>query len=185
MTANLEDLYRNLITSIGEDPNREGLKKTPSRAATAFEFLMKGYREDIKAIVNNALFKSDTRELVVVKNIELYSMCEHHLLPFFGKCHVGYIPDGKVLGLSKVARVVDAFGRRLQIQENLTRQIANTIQEVTGAIGVGVVIEAQHLCMMMRGVEKQNSVMVTSSMLGELHEDPATRAEFLHLIGRQ
>ena len=185
MTANLEDLYRNLITSIGEDPNREGLKKTPSRAATAFEFLMKGYREDIKAIVNNALFKSETRELVVVKNIELYSMCEHHLLPFFGKCHVGYIPDGKVLGLSKVARVVDAFGRRLQIQENLTRQIANTIQEVTDAIGVGVVIEAQDLCMMMRGVEKQNSVMVTSSMLGELHEDPATRAEFLHLIGRQ
>lgn len=185
MTANLEDLYRNLITSIGEDPNREGLKKTPSRAATAFEFLMKGYREDIKTIVNNALFKSETRELVVVKNIELYSMCEHHLLPFFGKCHVGYIPDGKVLGLSKVARVVDAFGRRLQIQENLTRQIANTIQEVTDAIGVGVVIEAQHLCMMMRGVEKQNSVMVTSSMLGELHEDPATRAEFLHLIGRQ
>lgn len=185
MTANLEDLYRNLITSIGEDPSREGLKKTPSRAATAFEFLMKGYREDIKAIVNNALFKSETRELVVVKNIELYSMCEHHLLPFFGKCHVGYIPDGKVLGLSKVARVVDAFGRRLQIQENLTRQIANTIQEVTDAIGVGVVIEAQHLCMMMRGVEKQNSVMVTSSMLGELHEDPATRAEFLHLIGRQ
>jgi GTP cyclohydrolase I len=184
MSGNLEELYHNMLSSIGENPDREGLKKTPVRAARAFEFLMKGYKEDIGAIVNNALFESDTRELVVVKNIELYSMCEHHLLPFFGKCHVGYIPDGKVLGLSKVARVVDAFGRRLQIQENLTRQIANTIQEFTGAIGVGVVIEAQHLCMMMRGVEKQNSVMLTSAMLGELHEDPATRAEFLHLIGR-
>jgi GTP cyclohydrolase IA len=184
MPENLESLYRALLTSIGENPEREGLKKTPQRAARAFEFLMKGYREDIGVIINNALFASDTKELVVVKNIELYSMCEHHLLPFFGKCHVGYIPDGKVLGLSKVARVVDAFGRRLQIQENLTRQIANTIQQYTGAIGVGVVIEAQHLCMMMRGVEKQNSVMVTSAMLGELHEDPATRAEFLHLIGR-
>jgi GTP cyclohydrolase I len=182
--SELEQLYRSLIASIGEDPHREGLVKTPGRAARAFEFLMKGYRENIDEVVNNALFESSTQELVVVKNIELYSMCEHHLLPFFGKCHVGYIPNGKVLGLSKVARVVDAFGRRLQIQENLTRQIAETIEKYTGAIGVGVVIEAQHLCMMMRGVEKQNSVMVTSAMLGELHEDPATRAEFLNLIGR-
>jgi len=180
----LAELYRELILSVGENPDREGLLKTPTRAARAFEFLMKGYREDIDQLVNNALFNSDTQELVVVKNIELYSMCEHHLLPFFGKCHVGYIPNGKVLGLSKVARVVDAFGRRLQIQEHLTRQIAETIEKYTGAIGVGVVIEAQHLCMMMRGVEKQNSVMVTSAMLGELHEDPATRAEFLDLIGR-
>lgn len=185
MAEHLEDVYKKLIAASGDNPQREGLRKTPARAARAFDFLMKGYQENIAEIINNALFDSDTRELVVVKNIELYSMCEHHLLPFFGKCHVGYIPDGKVLGLSKVARVVDAFGRRLQIQENLTRQIATTIQEYTNAIGVGVVIEAQHLCMMMRGVEKQNSVMVTSTMLGELHEDPATRAEFLNLINRQ
>ncbi len=181
---NLEELYRSLLLHIGENPERDGLKRTPGRAARAFEFLMRGYHENIEEIINNALFNSETSELVVVKNIELYSMCEHHLLPFFGKCHVGYLPNGKVLGLSKVARVVDVFGRRLQIQENLTRQIADTIQKYTNASGVGVVIEAQHLCMMMRGVEKQNSVMVTSAMLGELHEDPATRAEFLNLIHR-
>lgn len=180
----MQDLYRNLLVSIGEDPTREGLLKTPERAAKAFRFLTKGYKEDIPALVNNALFESDTSELIVVKNIELYSMCEHHLLPFIGKCHVGYIPQGKVIGLSKIPRIVDAFARRLQIQENLTKQIADTVEKYTGAIGVGVVIEAQHLCLMMRGVEKQNSVMTTSCVLGELHDDAETRAEFLHLISR-
>jgi GTP cyclohydrolase I len=180
----IENLYRQLMISIGEDPNREGLRDTPRRAARAFEFLMRGYQEDIKKLINNALFESDTQEMVVVRNIELYSMCEHHLLPFIGKCHVGYIPNRKVLGLSKVARVVDAFARRLQIQEKLTKQIAVTIQEHTNALGVAVVIEAQHLCMMMRGVEKQNSVMTTSCVLGEFHEDTATRAEFFSLINK-
>jgi GTP cyclohydrolase I len=178
----MEQLYRHLLEMVGEDPNREGLVKTPARAAKAFQFLTKGYKEDIDKLINNAIFESDIQEMVVVKNIELYSMCEHHLLPFIGKCHVGYIPDGKVLGLSKVARLVDAFARRLQIQENLTRQIAVTIQDYTKALGVGVVIEAQHLCMMMRGVEKQNSVMTTSCVLGELHDDPETRSEFMTLI---
>lgn len=178
----MEQLYRHLIEMVGENPDREGLLKTPARAARAFQFLTKGYQEDIDKLVNNALFESDIREMVVVKNIELYSMCEHHLLPFIGKCHVGYIPNGKVLGLSKVARLVDAFARRLQIQENLTKQIAVTIQNYTGALGVGVVIEAQHLCMMMRGVEKQNSVMTTSCVLGEMHDDAETRSEFMTLI---
>jgi GTP cyclohydrolase I len=178
----MEELYRHLIASIGEDPDREGLRDTPRRAAQAFQFLTKGYREDIDKLVNNALFTADTNELIVVKNIELYSLCEHHLLPFIGKCHVGYIPNGKVLGLSKVARLVDAFARRLQIQEKLTKEIAETIQKYTNAVGVAVVIEAQHLCMMMRGVEKQNSVMTTSCVLGELHDHPETRAEFLNLI---
>ncbi len=181
---NMQELYRRLLVSVGEDPNREGLRKTPERAARAFQFLTKGYKEDIDALINGALFESDTRELIVVKNIELYSMCEHHLLPFIGKCHVGYIPRGRVIGLSKIPRIVDAFARRLQIQENLTKQIADTVQKYTNAIGVGVVIEAQHLCMMMRGVEKQNSVMTTSCVLGELHDDAETRQEFLHLIHR-
>lgn len=175
-------LYRRLLEMIGEDPDREGLRDTPTRAAKAFAFLTKGYHEDTDALVNRALFESDTKELVVVKNIELYSMCEHHLLPFIGKAHVGYIPNGKVIGLSKIARLVDAYARRLQIQEKLTKQIADTILKHTKALGVGVVIEAQHLCMMMRGVEKQNSVMTTSCVLGELHDHPETRAEFLHLI---
>jgi len=178
----MESWYKKLIEEIGEDPNREGLRDTPKRASKAFKFLTKGYQDDIKKIVNNAVFASDASDMVVVKNIELYSMCEHHLLPFFGKCHVGYIPNGKVLGISKVARIVDIFGRRLQIQENLTKQIAETIQKYTDAHGVAVVIEAQHLCMMMRGVEKQNSEMITSCVLGELHDDPATRAEFFALI---
>jgi len=180
----MEELYRHLIAGVGENPDREGLRDTPRRAAEAFQFLTKGYRDDIDKLVNNALFDSDTRELVVVRNIELYSLCEHHLLPFIGKAHVGYIPNGKVIGLSKIARLVDVFARRLQIQENLTRQIADTILQYTNALGVGVVIEAQHLCMMMRGVEKQNSIMTTSCVLGELHDDPETRAEFLHLIGK-
>jgi GTP cyclohydrolase I len=180
----LESLYRQILTNIGENPNREGLRGTPERVANALEFLTSGYRQDVKKVLNGAIFESDTSELVVVKNIELYSMCEHHLLPFFGKCHVGYLPSGKVIGLSKVARIVDLFARRLQIQENLTKQIAETLQEHTDAHGVAVVIEAQHLCMMMRGVEKQNSVMVTSTVLGELHDSPATRAEFFSLIHR-
>lgn len=178
----MEDLFRKLLINIGEDVNREGLLKTPQRAAKAYEFLTKGYREDVDKIINNAIFESDTSEMVVVKNIELYSMCEHHLLPFIGKCHVAYIPNGKVIGLSKIARIVEVFARRLQIQENLTHEIADTIQKYTDAVGVGVVIEAQHLCMMMRGVEKQNSVMTTSCILGEMHDDPSTRAEFFSLI---
>ncbi len=178
----MEELYRKLLSEIGEDLNREGLRKTPQRAAESFKYLTKGYNEDVDKIINDALFESDASEIVLVKNIELYSLCEHHLLPFIGKCHVAYIPKGKVLGLSKIARIVDVFARRLQIQENLTRQIAVTIEKHTNAVGVAVVIEAQHLCMMMRGVEKQNSVMTTSCILGEFHDDPSTRAEFFSLI---
>ncbi len=178
----MENLFKQLLIDIGEDTNREGLLKTPMRAAKAYKFLTKGYSEDLDKIINNAIFETDTSEMVLVKNIELYSMCEHHLLPFIGKCHVAYIPNGKVIGLSKIARIVDVFARRLQIQENLTRQIADTVQKYTDAVGVAVVIEAQHLCMMMRGVEKQNSVMITSCVLGELHDDPSTRAEFFSLI---
>jgi GTP cyclohydrolase I len=181
----MQELYRHLIEMVGENPDREGLERTPERAAKAFQFLTKGYKEDIHQLINRALFESDTSELVVVKDIELYSLCEHHLLPFIGKCHVGYIPNGKVIGLSKIPRVVDAYARRLQIQENLTKQIAETIQEHTNALGVGVVIEAQHLCLMMRGVEKQNSVMTTSCVLGELHDHPETRMEFMTLICRR
>jgi len=178
----LTGLYSELITNIGEDVNREGLLKTPERAAKALNFLTKGYREDLDAVVNNAIFTTENDDMVLVKDIELYSMCEHHLLPFIGKCHVAYIPNGKVIGLSKIARIVDVFARRLQIQENLTREIAETIMKYTEAEGVGVVIEAQHLCMMMRGVEKQNSVMKTSCTLGSFRDDPATRGEFFSLI---
>ena len=178
----MEELYRKLLEGIGEDVNREGLRKTPERAAKAFQFLNQGYAQDINKIVNEALFESDASEMVLVKNIELYSMCEHHLLPFIGKAHVAYIPNGKVIGVSKIARIVDVFARRLQIQENLTKQIADTIQESTNAKGTAVVIQAKHLCMMMRGVEKQNSVMTTSCVLGEFHEDSSTRAEFFSLI---
>ncbi len=180
----MEEHYRKIIEAIGEDPDREGLVKTPARAARAMEYLMKGYKEDARAIINGALFEADTKEIILVKDIELYSMCEHHLLPFIGKAHVAYIPSGKVLGLSKVARLVDIFARRLQIQEKLTKQIATTIMEHTAALGVAVVIEAQHLCMMMRGVQKQNSIMMTSCVLGEFHDDPSTRAEFFSLIRR-
>lgn len=179
--SKLEQLYRELLVDIGEDPDRQGLRDTPRRAAKAMKFLTRGYDEDIDKLVNNALFDSTAKELVIVKNIELYSMCEHHLLPFIGKAHVGYIPNGKVIGLSKVARLVDAFGRRLQIQEELTRQIAETIRKYTGAIGVGVVIEAKHLCMMMRGVEKQNSMTTTSAFTG-VFKQAETRNEFLRLL---
>ena len=178
----MEQYYKNLLKYIGEDTQREGLKDTPKRAAKAFEYLTKGYKDNIDSIVNNAVFESDNDEMIIVKDIELYSLCEHHLLPFFGKCHVGYLPKGKIIGLSKVARVVDVFARRLQVQENLTKQIAEAILKYTGARGVGVVIEAKHLCMMMRGVEKQNSSMKTSYMLGVFRSQLSTRAEFLSLI---
>ena len=179
----MEDAYRDIITACGEDLERPGLIDTPKRAAKAMEFLTQGYRQNIDEVINNALFPSDSREMVIVKDIELYSMCEHHLLPFIGKAHVAYIPNGMVLGLSKVARIVDMFARRMQIQEQLTTEIAETVRKVTGAEGVAVVIEAKHMCMMMRGVQKQNSLMKTSSMLGIFRSNQPTRAEFLSLIG--
>ena len=178
----LAQAFASIISGIGEDPNRDGLKKTPERAAAAFGFLTQGYRQDIDKIVNKALYPSDSDEMVIVKNIEMYSMCEHHLLPFIGTCHVAYVPDGQVLGLSKVARIVDVYARRLQIQENLTQQIAKCILEITGAKGVAVIAEARHMCMMMRGVEKQNSVMTTSCMLGVFRSRASTRAELLSLL---
>ncbi|RLU03764.1 MAG: GTP cyclohydrolase I FolE [Ketobacter sp.] len=178
----MKENFASIITAIGEDLTRPGLEKTPERAAKAFEYLTRGYHQKLDDVINNALFPSDASEMVVVKDIELYSMCEHHLLPFIGRAHVAYIPSGKVLGLSKVARIVDMYARRLQIQEQLTTQIAETIQDVVNAAGVGVVIEAQHMCMMMRGVEKQNSVMKTSAMLGTFRDNQATRYEFLSLV---
>ena len=178
----MNDAFTTILTEIGEDPTREGLRDTPKRAAKAMQFLTSGYKKTVEEIVNNALFESDSNEMIVVQDIELYSMCEHHLLPFIGKCHVAYIPTGKVLGLSKVARIVEMFARRLQIQENLTKEVAETIQPVTAASGVSVIIEAKHMCMMMRGVEKQNSVMKTSVMLGEFRNNPTTRMEFLSLL---
>jgi GTP cyclohydrolase I len=178
----VDQYFKKLIESIGENPSREGLVKTPLRAAKAFEFMTQGYKKNVNDVVNGAIFTSENDEMVVVKDIELYSLCEHHLLPFFGKAHVGYIPKGKIIGLSKIARIVDMYARRLQVQENLTREIARTLMDVTGALGVGVVIEAQHLCMMMRGVEKQNSVMKTSCLLGTFRKEDATRKEFLTLI---
>lgn len=180
----LTEYFANIISGIGEDLNRDGLKKTPERAAKAFDNLTRGYNQNVDDIVNGAIFESDNDEMVIVKDIELYSLCEHHLLPFHGKCHVAYLPSKKVIGLSKIARIVDMFARRLQIQENLTKQIAETIGAQTGARGVAVVIEARHFCMMMRGVEKQNSSMTTSAMSGLFREKPATRSEFLSLINR-
>lgn len=178
----MEKYFKQLITELGEDPNREGLRDTPKRAATALQFLTHGYQLSVEEIVNGALFNSDSDEMIIVKDIELYSLCEHHLLPFIGKCHVAYIPKGKIIGLSKLARIVDMYARRLQVQEKLTKQIAETILGVTQAHGVGVIIEAKHLCMMMRGVEKQNSVMTTSVMLGNFRQDDRTRSEFLSLV---
>lgn len=174
--------YRAIIEAVGEDPGREGMLDTPVRAARAMEAITAGYRMSLEEIVNDAVFQSGSDEMVMVKNIELYSICEHHLLPFIGKCHIGYIPNGKVLGLSKFARIVDMYARRFQIQELLTRQIADAVLSVTGASGVGVIIEAKHLCMMMRGVEKQNSAMGTSVMLGEFRDSYNTRQEFLRLL---
>ena len=179
----LAEYFRGLIEGLGEDPDREGLRDTPLRAAKAMRFLTRGYTQSLEDIVNNALFESKIDEIVMVKDIELYSMCEHHLLPFIGRCHVGYLPNGRVIGLSKIARIVDMFARRLQIQEQLTQQIAEAIMNSAGARGVGVIIEARHLCMAMRGVEKQNSVMKTSVLLGSFRDNAPTRAEFLQLIG--
>ena len=178
----LTENFFNIIKELGEDPEREGLRLTPDRAAKAFRYLTSGYEQDLDTIVNDAIFESTTDELIIVKDIELYSLCEHHLLPFIGKCHVAYLPTGKVIGLSKIARIVDLYAKRLQIQENLTRAIAESIMSVVNAAGVGVVIEAKHLCMMMRGVEKQNSVMTTSVMLGSLRNNASSRHEFLTLI---
>jgi GTP cyclohydrolase I len=180
--AGMEQSFRELLECVGEDPERQGLLKTPNRAARAFEFLTNGYRQNLDDLVNGAIFDSEASEIVLVKDIELYSMCEHHLLPFVGKAHVAYIPNGKVIGLSKVARVVDMFARRLQIQENLTIQIADALMKTLHPTGVAVVIEAKHLCMMMRGVEKQNSSMKTSCLLGSFKEDGRTRSEFLALL---
>ncbi len=178
----MEQHWAAIIEAIGEDLDRPGLADTPKRAAKAFEFLTRGYKQSVEDVVNEALFPSESSEMVLVQDVELYSLCEHHMLPFIGKCHVAYIPTGKVIGLSKVARLVDVFARRLQIQEALTTQIAETIMNVTEAEGVGVIIEARHMCMMMRGVEKQNSVMKTSAMLGTFRSEQKTREEFLSLL---
>ena len=185
MSDKLESLYKDVLVELGEDISRNGILDTPKRAAKAMKFLTQGYEQDLNAVVNNAIFDSDNDSMVIVKDIELYSMCEHHMLPFIGKAHVGYLPTGTVIGLSKIARIVDMFARRLQIQENLTKQIAEAIQDVTGASGVGVIIEAKHMCMMMRGVEKQNSVMTSSTMLGQFRSSQNTRNEFLTLIEKK
>jgi GTP cyclohydrolase IA len=178
----IADAYRELLQGIGEDADREGLRRTPDRAARALEFLTQGYRQNLDEIINGAVFESGASEIILVQDIELYSLCEHHLLPFIGRAHVAYLPNGKVIGLSKVARIVDVFARRLQIQENLTTQIAESLMRCLEPSGVAVVVEAKHLCMMMRGVEKQNSVMKTSCLLGTFKEDARTRSEFLSLL---
>ncbi|HEY3663050.1 MAG TPA: GTP cyclohydrolase I FolE [Chthoniobacterales bacterium] len=180
----MERVFGELLDAVGEDRDRQGLAKTPARAARSFEFLTQGYRQTVDEVVNDAIFDSDASEIVMVKDIELYSMCEHHLLPFIGRAHVAYIPNGKVIGLSKVARIVDVFARRLQIQEQLTHQVADALMQALHPSGVAVVIEAKHLCMMMRGVEKQNSVMKTSCLLGTFKEDARTRGEFLSLLSQ-
>lgn len=179
------ELVRELLVEIGEDPNREGLRKTPERVAQAFEFLTSGYCTDVDELINKAVFESESNNMIILRDIEVYSLCEHHMLPFFGRCHIGYIARKKVLGVSKLARIVDCYSRRLQIQERLTAEVAREIMTVTRAEGVGVVMECRHLCTMMRGVEKQNTVMTTSSVLGSFHNDGATRAEFMNLIGRR
>ena len=180
----LEKITRNLIETIGEDPNREGLKKTPKRVAKSWEYFSEGYRTDLDNIINEAIFHEDCSEMVVVRDIEFFSMCEHHMIPFFGRAHVGYLPNGKVIGLSKIPRIIDMFSRRLQLQERLTSQVANTLEEVLKPIGVAVVMEGRHLCMQMRGVEKQNSYASTSAMLGQFRKSAETRAEFLSIIGK-
>ena len=182
MDDKLNELYRQILQGIGEDPQREGLLQTPERAAKAMRYLTRGYQQTVDEVVNNAIFESENDQMILVKDIELYSLCEHHLLPFIGKCHIAYIPTGKVIGLSKIARIVDMYARRLQIQENLTKQIADTVMDAIQPAGVGVIIEAQHLCMMMRGVEKQNSKMTTSMMLGTFLNHDRTRSEFLRLV---
>ena len=180
----MEKLIRDMLVKLGEDPKREGLLRTPARVAESLAYLTHGYTLNLKEIVNDAIYETDTNHMVIVKDIEIFSMCEHHMLPFYGKAHIGYIPHGKVIGVSKLARIADMFARRLQIQERLTHQVARTLMDQLNPEGVGVVIEAKHLCMMMRGVEKQNSSMVTSAMLGSFHNSAATRNEFLKLIAR-
>jgi GTP cyclohydrolase I len=180
----MQDIIRQLLAELGENPSREGLLDTPKRVEKSFRFLTSGYAADVDAVLNNALFTVDYNEMVIVKDIDFYSLCEHHLLPFFGKCHVAYIPQGRVLGLSKIPRLVEIYARRLQVQERLTNQIAETLREKVRPLGVGIVVEASHLCMSMRGVEKQNSVAVTSAMLGVFQHDARTRMEFLDLIKR-
>jgi GTP cyclohydrolase I len=177
-------LIRELLVEIGEDPDREGLAKTPDRVAKAYEYLTSGYRADIDSLINGAIFTQETNNMIIARDIELYSLCEHHILPFFGRCHIGYVARHRVFGISKLARLVDMYARRLQIQERLTQQIAQAVQEAIDAEGVGVIIEARHLCMMMRGIEKQNSMMTTSSVLGTFRSSEATRLEFLELIAR-
>ena len=180
----MQDIIRQLLAALGEDPSREGLTNTPKRVESALRFLTSGYGADADTVLNNALFTVDYTEMVIVKDIDFYSLCEHHLLPFFGRCHVAYIPKDKVVGLSKIPRLVEVFSRRLQVQERLTNQIAETLVEKVNPLGVGVVMEATHLCMSMRGVQKQNSVAVTSAMLGSFRQDARTRSEFLNLIRR-
>ena len=179
----IAELTKLLLKEIGEDPNREGLIKTPSRVSKAWSFFSRGYNQDVDEIINDAIFNENAKDMVVVRDVEFFSLCEHHLIPFFGKAHVAYIPNGKVVGLSKIPRIIDMFSRRLQVQERLTRQIAETIQDVLEPIGVAVIMEGQHMCMQMRGVEKQNSLTTTSSMLGKFRQSDRTRAEFLSIIG--
>jgi len=178
----LEEHYREILKEIGEDPDREGLLRTPYRAQEAMKFLTRGYRQDLKELLNNAIFEEDYDDMVIVRDVEFYSLCEHHLLPFYGRAHVGYIPNGKIVGISKVARIVDMFARRLQVQERLTIEIAQAMQEALSPLGVAVVTEAKHMCMLMRGVEKQNSSVVSSHVLGTFREDRRTREEFMSLI---
>lgn len=181
---NIEQLTKDLLNAIGEDPNREGLLKTPNRVAKAWDFFSRGYTQSLDEIVNDALFSEDNKDMVVVRDVEFYSLCEHHLIPFFGKAHVAYIPNGKVIGLSKIPRIIDMFSRRLQVQERLTRQISKTIKDVLNPVGVAVIMEGQHMCMQMRGVQKQSSFTTTSSMLGKFRESDRTRSEFMSIIGR-
>ena len=178
----MEKLYEQILQCLEEDIQREGLIKTPRRAADAMKFMTQGYRQNLKSILNGAIFDSDSDDIVIVRDIEFYSLCEHHILPFFGKCHVGYIPNGKIIGLSKIPRIVDMYARRLQVQERLTHQIAHALNQALNPLGVAVVMEAQHMCMMIRGVQKQNSKAITSSVLGVFRDDPSTKAEWMSLL---
>ena len=184
MISKIEEITKQLLEEIGENPNREGLIKTPLRVSKAWDFFSKGYKEDLDVIINDAIFEEDARDMVIVRDVEFFSLCEHHLIPFFGKAHVGYIPNGKVIGLSKIPRIIDMFSRRLQVQERLTHQIADTLQEVLIPSGVAVVMEGRHMCMQMRGVEKQNSFASTSAMSGQFKKSAETRSEFLDIISR-
>ena len=182
MISKIEEITKQLLKEIGEDPNREGLIKTPHRVSKAWGFFSKGYKEDLDVIINDAIFEEDARDMVIVRDVEFFSLCEHHLIPFFGKAHVGYIPDGNVIGLSKIPRIIDMYAQRLQVQERLTHQIENALNNVLDPKGVAVVMEGRHMCMQMRGVEKQNSLATTSSMLGKFRESDRTRSEFLSII---